>query len=84
MSNSITMTDYCDDCNAPMVWCVCDCCDSCGNFLCSCNDPYLNPDSSDYGKVLMKVKCEDCERELYFFNEDEADYLLSNHDCEAY
>lgn len=32
----------------------------------------------------MKVKCEDCERVLYFYNENEADYVLSNHDCGAY
>ena len=32
----------------------------------------------------MKVMCEDCERVLYFFNENEADYVLSNHDCGAY
>ena len=32
----------------------------------------------------MKVKCEDCERIIYFYNEDQADYVLANHDCGAY
>ena len=39
---------------------------------------------NDRGERIMKVMCEDCERIIYFYNEDQADYVLANHDCGAY
>lgn len=32
----------------------------------------------------MKVTCEECGREFNFFNENQADELLTGHDCEVY
>ena len=37
-------------------------CDFCGNELCSCLDPNMNPDSPDYGKVILSIE----EWELHF------------------
>ena len=31
-------------------------CDFCGNELCSCLDPNMNPDSPDYGKVILSIE----------------------------
>lgn len=31
-------------------------CDFCGNELCSCLDPDINPDSPNYGKVILSVE----------------------------
>jgi hypothetical protein len=31
-------------------------CDFCGNELCSCLDPNMNPDSPDYNKVILSVE----------------------------
>ena len=33
-----------------------DCCQFCGNELCSCLDPNMNPDSPDYNKVILSVE----------------------------
>lgn len=33
-----------------------DCCDFCGNELCSCLDPNMNPDSPDYKKVILSIE----------------------------
>ena len=33
-----------------------DCCQFCGNELCSCLDPNMNPDSPDYKKVILTVE----------------------------
>ena len=33
-----------------------DCCEFCGNELCSCLDPNINPDSPDYGKVILSIE----------------------------
>ena len=33
-----------------------DCCQFCGNELCSCLDPNMNPDSPDYGKVILSIE----------------------------
>jgi hypothetical protein len=31
-------------------------CDFCGNELCSCLDPDINPDSSNYGYVILSIE----------------------------
>jgi hypothetical protein len=31
-------------------------CDFCGNELCSCLDPDINPDSPNYGKVILTME----------------------------
>ena len=33
-----------------------DCCEFCGNELCSCLDPDINPDSPNYGLVLLTIE----------------------------
>ena len=33
-----------------------DCCDFCGNELCSCLDPDINPDSPNYGLVILSIE----------------------------
>lgn len=33
-----------------------ECCGFCGNELCSCLDPNMNPDSPDYGKVILSIE----------------------------
>ena len=33
-----------------------DCCQFCGNELCSCLDPNMNPDSPDYKKVILTIE----------------------------
>ena len=33
-----------------------ECCDFCGNELCSCLDPDINPDSPNYGLVLLTIE----------------------------
>ena len=40
-----------------------DCCNFCGNEECSCLDPDINPDSPNYGKVILSVE----EWEHHFF-----------------
>lgn len=33
-----------------------DCCNFCGNELCSCLDPNMNTNSDDYGKVILGIE----------------------------
>ena len=33
-----------------------ECCEFCGNELCSCLDPDINPDSPNYGLVLLTIE----------------------------
>lgn len=33
-----------------------DCCNFCGNELCSCLDPNMNTNSDDYGKVILSIE----------------------------
>jgi hypothetical protein len=33
-----------------------ECCEFCGNELCSCLDPDINPDSSNYGLVILSIE----------------------------
>jgi hypothetical protein len=50
MAVSDTIIEPCDDCG------FLDCCKFCGNELCSCLDPDINPDSPNYGLVMLNME----------------------------
>ena len=50
MAVSDNIIEPCDECG------LLDCCQFCGNELCSCLDPNMNPDSPDYNKVILSIE----------------------------